>query len=234
MSHSYPLCLRRLVAVLMFGVFLCSGNATASALTGDVRYERPTSGYEGTYEWRGVMAYTYVYDWAVDASDGIHVSSVYINHPVRDNLRHMEIGIAKDRLKQSTPFAFKQWCNSSWDYNAIQGPYTICNVSVGTNQKLLIRNLTMGSPDERWEEWMMSLNDVIHYDQLHILTYGQAQESAETLYVGEDNRAYFSASKRTSKPASWTNWTASQVLVDGDGTHDFLKIDETKWYNVHP
>lgn len=221
-----------LVAAICLSTFGVASHA--EALSGDVYYERPSSGYEGTYEWRGVMANTYVYDWTVNSTDGLHVSSVYIRHPVYTNLRHMEIGIAKDRTVQSTPFAFRQWCTSSWDPNAIQGPYKICNVSTGTNQKLLIRNMTMGVPDGVDEEWIMSLNDVIYYDQLHPLTYGQAMEAAETYHVGDDNRAYFYGSKRTSKPAAWTNWTSSRIAVDQDYTHLFLKVDETAWYNVRP
>ena len=225
-----------LLGITVLGLFIFSAASVASALTGDAYYERPSSGYEGTYEWRGVCAYTYVYDWSVQSSSGIHVSSVYIRHPLLpDNLRHMEIGVAKDRSRQVSPFVFKQWCDSSWDWNAIQGPFKISDVSPWTNQKLLIRNMTMGNPDSTWERWIMSWNDVIFFDQLHPLTYGQAWESAEVLYVGlDDNRAHWYTSKRTSKPASWTNWTASRVALNQDPTHNFFKINETEWYNVHP
>jgi len=174
------------------------------------------------------MAYTYVYNWYLPGYDKQHVSSVYIRHPITENLRHMEIGVFKRYV--SPAVVFVQVNNNPYDFN----DFYQCDIGFvfpGQTPKLLIRNMTMGVPDATWERWIMSWNDAIYFDGLHPLTYGQAWESAETKYLGDDNRAYWFASKRTSKPASWTYWTASRERTHQDYIYDFYKVNETKWYN---
>lgn len=201
-------------------------------LLADTRYERPSSGYEGTYEWRGVSAFTYVYPWDVDNFGyGEHVSSIFIHHPFpATNLRHMEIGI--DKYYYSGARVFIQWVEvpqpaDASDWHAEDLDF----VTYNSSQKLLIRNITMGDVNTGWQHWIMSWNDQIVYSRTHPLTYGQAWSSSETAYRGDDNRAYFSVLKRTSRPANWKDWTASSVKYDQDPYYRFRTIGNARWYN---
>jgi len=226
MCHNYRF-IRMLSLVLLVVVLALLGAGPAYAdLYADTRYERPPSGYEGTYEWRGIAGYVYVYPWSL-SSTGEHVSSLYIHHPAQGNLRHMEIGF--DRYGSRQPTLFVQWNNDPyvWEDN-IDDIYTVFS---GSSQKLLIRNMTMGVPDANWERWIMSFNDEIVWDQLHPLTYGQAWQSAETAYLGEDNRGYFHGLKRTSKPANWVSFTDNWTKYNQDPYYDFTNVHDTYWYN---
>lgn len=209
-------------------LFLHALPAYGAGLWSDVRYERPSSGYEGTYEWRGVMAKTYVYDWSLP-STGAHVSSVYIHHPNWNYLRFMEIGVF--RYWTFSPTIFISWCTSYDDPNQVQ-TVDLATLPLLSSQKLLIRNMTMGDVNTGWQRWIMSWNDLIVFDQTHPLTYGQAWSSSETAVRGHNNRAYFFELKRTSRPASWTNWTASTVRADQDPYYDFQVLSQTAWKNI--
>lgn len=219
--------------VVVGALFLGTPSAVATEikLYGNDRYER-SSGHEGTYEWRGIYGYTIAYKWlfGLPASDGQHVSSFYIHDPDEDNKKHMEIGMAQLE-GQGQPALFTQY---SEDANRMEHDpvyYGPGRFEWGSTHKFVIRNLTMGQPDGVRERWIMSCNDSIVWNKMHVLTYGQAWTASETKYRGDDNRAHFWDLKRTSKPPNWQSWTVNEDRLELDFTHKFWSVGDNYWYN---